>query len=73
MHEKEENKDRFKNSIRYAHTPHPGEIVFNTIRNRSSQILHRLGYFPSSVSVQIRLMPLTLLRAGGESPKIANM
>ena len=34
-------------------TPQPGEIVFNTMRYRSSETVHRLGYFQSSVSVQI--------------------
>ena len=42
-----------KNSIRDARTPQPGEIVFNTMRYRSSETVHRLGYFQSSVSVQI--------------------
>ena len=46
-------KSKLKNSIRDAHTPQPGEIVFNTIRYRSSETEHRLGYFQSSVSVQI--------------------
>ena len=44
-----------KNSIRDACTPQPGEIVFNTMRYRSSETVHRLGYFQSSVSVQIML------------------
>ena len=39
--------------IRDARTLQPGEIVFNTMRYRSSEIVHRLGYFQSSVSVQI--------------------
>ena len=42
-----------ENSIRDARTPQPGEIVFNTMRYRSSETVHRLGYFQSSVSVQI--------------------
>ena len=33
----------FKNSIRDAHTPQPGEIVFNTMTYRSSETVHRLG------------------------------
>ena len=37
---------------RDARTPQPGDIVFNTIRY-SSETVHRLGYFHSSVSVQI--------------------
>ena len=41
------------NSIRDARTPQPGKIVFNTMRYRSSETVHRLGYFQSSVSVQI--------------------
>ena len=43
----------FENSIRDAQTPHPGKIVFNTMRYRSIEKVHRLGYFQSSVSVQI--------------------
>ena len=46
-------QDIFKNSIRDARTPQPGGIVFNTMRYRSSETVHRLGYFQSSVSVQI--------------------
>ena len=42
-----------KNSIRDACTPQPGKIVFNTMRYRRSETVHRLGYFQSSVSVQI--------------------
>ena len=42
-----------ENSIRDARTPQPGKIVFNTMRYRSSETVHRLGYFQSSVSVQI--------------------
>ena len=42
-----------KNSIRDARNPQPGKIVFNTMRYRSSEKVHRLGYFQSSVSVQI--------------------
>ena len=44
-----------QNSIRDARTPQPGEIVFNTMRYRSSETVDRLGYFQSSVSVQIML------------------
>ena len=33
--------------------PQPGKIVFNNMRYRSSETVHRLGYFQSSVSVQI--------------------
>ena len=39
-----------QNSIRDARTPQPGEIVFNTMRHRSSETGQRLGYFQSSVS-----------------------
>ena len=39
-----------ENSIRDARTPQPGDIVFNTMRYRSSETVHRLGYFQSSVS-----------------------
>ena len=42
-----------ENSIRDDRTPQPGEIVFNTRRCRSRETVHRLGYFQSSVSVQI--------------------
>ena len=42
-----------KNSIRDAHTPQPRETIFNTMRYRSSETVQRLGYFQSSVSVQI--------------------
>ena len=42
-----------QNSIRDAPTPQTGEIVFNTMRYRISETVHRLGYFQSSVSVQI--------------------
>ena len=46
-----------KNSIRDAHTPKPGEIVFNTMRNRSSETVQRLGYFHSSVSyIKVQIM-----------------
>ena len=41
-----------QNSIKEARTPQPGEIVFNTMRYRSSETVHRLGYFQSSVSAQ---------------------
>ena len=37
-----------KNSIRDARTPQPGEIFFNTMRYRSSETVHRLGYFQST-------------------------
>ena len=39
-----------KNSIRDARTPHPGEIVFNTMRYRSSEPIQRSGYLQTSVS-----------------------
>ena len=39
-----------KNSIRDARTPEPGEIVFNTMRYRSSETVQRSGYFQGSVS-----------------------
>ena len=42
-----------KNSIRDACTPQPGKIVFNTMRYRGGETVHRMGYFQSSVSVQI--------------------
>ena len=37
-----------KNSIIDAHTPQPGEIFFNTMRYRSSETVHSLGYFQST-------------------------
>ena len=40
--------NKFKNSIRDARTPQPGEIFFNTMRFRSSETEHRLGYFHST-------------------------
>ena len=33
-----------------ACTPQPGEIVFNTMRYRNSETVHRSGYFQSSVN-----------------------
>ena len=39
-----------KNSIRDARTPQPGEIVFNTMKYRSSKTVQRSVYFQSSVS-----------------------
>ena len=45
--------EKIENSIRDARTPQPGKIVFNTMRYRSSETVHRLGYFQSSVSFQI--------------------
>ena len=50
---KETEKRQKKNSIRDARTPQPKETVFNTMRYRSSETVHRMGYFQSSVSVQI--------------------
>ena len=46
-----------KKSIRDAHTPQPGEIVFNTMRCRSSETVQRSGYFQSSVSyIKVKMM-----------------
>ena len=46
-----------KNSIRDARTPQPGEIVYNTMRNRRSKTLQRLGYFQRSVScIKVKVM-----------------
>ena len=46
-----------KNSIRDARTPQPGEIVFNTMRYRSSETVQRSGYFQSSVSyIKVKMM-----------------
>ena len=33
-----------KNSIREAHTPQPGEIVFNTMKYRNNETVHRSRY-----------------------------
>ena len=38
-------RKKHKNSIRDARIPQPGEIVFNAIRYRSSETVHRLGTF----------------------------
>ena len=38
----------FKNSIRDARTPQPGEIFVNIMKYRSSETVHRLGYFQSN-------------------------
>ena len=40
----------YKNSIRDASIPKPGEIVFNTMRYKSSETVQISGYFQSSVS-----------------------
>ena len=46
-----------KNSIRDACTPQPGEIVFNTMRYKSSETVQRSGYFQSSVSyIKVKMM-----------------
>ena len=46
-----------ENSVRDAHTLQPGEIVFNTMRYRSSEAVQRLGYFQRSVSyIKVQIM-----------------
>ena len=46
-----------KNSIRDARTPQPGEIVFNTMKYRSSERVQRSGYLQSSVSyIKVKMM-----------------
>ena len=46
-----------KNSIRDVRTPQPGEIVFNTMKYRSSETVQRSGYFQSSVSyIELQIM-----------------
>ena len=46
-----------KNSIRDAHTPQPGEIVFNTMTYRSNETVERLGYFQCSVTyIKVQVM-----------------
>ena len=46
-----------QNSIRDARTPQPGEIVFNTMRNRSSETEQSSGSFQSSVRyIKLQLM-----------------
>ena len=45
------------NSIRDARTPQSGEIVFNTMRYRSSETVQRSGYFNNSVSyIKVQIM-----------------
>ena len=44
-----------KNSIRDAHTPQPGEIVFNIMRYRSSETVQRSGYFQTNVPTKYQL------------------
>ena len=45
------------NSIRDARTQQPGEIVFNTMRYRSSETVQRSRYFQSSVSyINLQIM-----------------
>ena len=47
----------FKNSIRDAHTPQPGDIVFNAITYRSSETVQRLEYFQHSVTyIKVQIM-----------------
>ena len=47
----------YKNSIRDARTPQPGEVVSNTMRYRSSVTVQRSGYFQSSVSyIKVKMM-----------------
>ena len=46
-----------KNSIRDARTPQPGEIYFNTMGYRSSEIVQSTRYFQSSVSyIKVQIM-----------------
>ena len=52
-----------KNSIRDARTPQTGEMVFNTMRYRSSKTVQRSGYFQSSVSY-IKLQIISYLKSG---------
>ena len=49
----EQENSKSKNSNRDARIPQPGEIVFNTMRYRCSETVHRLGYFQRGASVQI--------------------
>ena len=52
-----EGNNILKNSMRDARTPQSGEIIFNTMRYRSSERLQRLGYFQSSVSyIKLQIM-----------------
>ena len=40
-----------------ARTPQPGEIIFNTMRYRSSETVQRSGHFESSVSyIKVQIM-----------------
>ena len=57
--EKQNGRHRqlFKNSIRDAHTPQPGELFFNTMRYRSSVTVQSSRYFQSSVSyIKVQIM-----------------
>ena len=48
---------RYKNSIRDACTPQPGEIFFNTMRYISSVTVQSSRYFQSSVSyIKVQIM-----------------
>ena len=48
---------QIKNSNGDASTPQPGEIVFKTMRYRSSETVQRVGYFQSSVSyIKVQIM-----------------
>ena len=49
--------DRVAALIRDARTPQSGEIVFNTMRYRSSETVQRSGYFQNSVSyIKLQIM-----------------
>ena len=51
------NYTNFKNSIRDARTPQPGQIVFNTMGYRSSETVQSSRYFQSSVSyIKVQIM-----------------
>ena len=46
-----------ENSIGDARTPQPGEIVFHTMRYRSSETVQILGHFQSNVSyIKVQIM-----------------
>ena len=50
-------KANAKISIRDTRISQPGEIVFNTMRYRSSETVQRSGYFQSSVSyIKVQMM-----------------
>ena len=51
---------KLKNSIRDTRTPQPGEIVFNTMRYKSSETAQTSDYFQSNVSyIKVLIMSVS--------------